>query len=159
MGKHVARRLQLSFVDSDRWLELRIGCSIKDFFEIEGETRFRDLEQEVIDEITLSQDGVIATGGGAVLRQANRECLRNRSIVVYLRALPESLVRRISHDSRRPLLQVSEPLARLRELFDARDPLYRETAHLVVETGRPSVPTLVNLILTELHRSGVTPPA
>ncbi len=159
VGRHIARRLQLNFSDSDRLIEARLGCSILAYFEQEGEARFRDVEQQVIDELTLSQDCIIATGGGAVLRSANRDCLRDRSTVIYLRAQPEFLLKRVSHDSRRPLLQGGDPLLRLRELYEMREPLYLETAHFVIETGRPSIPALVNLILTELNRAGVTPAA
>jgi shikimate kinase len=151
--------LQLPFVDSDRTVEERIGCSIREYFEREGEAQFRVVEHEVIDDLTRSHKGVIATGGGAVLLDANRDQLHGRTTVVYLRALPETLLKRVSHDSRRPLLQVGDPLGRLRELYEIRDPLYRQTAHFIIETGRPSVPSLVNMVLTELHRAGVAPAA
>ena len=98
----------------------------------------------------------MATGGGAVLRVANRACLRSAGTVVYLQSQPEDLMRRLRHDRKRPLLQVADPMARLRELFEQRDPLYRETAHHIVETGRPSVSSLVQSILTRLE---ITPPA
>ena len=159
VGRQLARRLQLSFADSDRVIEDRIGCSIREYFEREGEARFRDVEQEVIEALTQSSGGVIATGGGAVLRAENRLALHGRSTVVYLRALPETLLKRVSHDTRRPLLQVGDPLSRLRELYVRRDPLYIETAHFVIETGRPSVPALVNTVLTKLHKAGEIPAA
>lgn len=102
---------------------------------------------------------MIATGGGAVLREANRRLLHDRSTVVYLRSAPEELFRRLRHDTRRPLLQVADPLRKLRELYRERDPLYRRTAHFVIETGRPSVPTLVNMILMQLELAGIVDPA
>jgi shikimate kinase len=151
--------LQLPFVDSDRVIEDRIGCSIREFFEREGENQFRDIEEEVIKDLTQSAQGVIATGGGAVLRVENRLALHGLSTVVYLRAMPETLLKRVSHDTRRPLLQGGDPLVRLRELFRLRDPLYAESAHFVIETGRPSVPALVNVVLTELHKAGLIPAA
>lgn len=154
IGRHVARRLQQPFIDADRVIEDRLGCSIREYFEREGEPSFRDIEQQVIDELTLIPAQVIATGGGAVLRESNRAKLRGRTTVVYLNATPEALMRRVSHDTRRPLLQVGDPLTRLRDLHKVRDPLYREIAHLVIDTGRPSVPSLVNAVLTELHRIG-----
>jgi shikimate kinase len=101
---------------------------------------------------------VIATGGGAVLRPANRERLRAAGQVFYLRSTPEDVFRRVRHDKGRPLLQVDDPLQRLRDLFAQRDPLYRETAHFVIETGRPTVPTLVNMILMQLELTGLLPP-
>lgn len=159
IGRQLARRLQLPFVDSDRVIEERIGCSIREFFEREGEERFRDIEEEVIKDLTQITEGVVATGGGAVLRLRNRLALHELSTVVYLKAMPETLLKRVSHDTRRPLLQGGDPLGRLRELFMLRDPLYAETAHFVIETGRPSVPTLVNLVLTELHKAGEIPAA
>lgn len=159
VGRQLSRRLGLPFVDSDHVIESRIGCSIREFFEKEGEVRFRDIEQEVLDGLTQSTTSVISTGGGAVLRLANREHLRDRSHVVYLKSTPEELFRRLRHDVSRPLLQVADPLTRLRELFAARDPLYRETAHFVLETGRPSVATLVNMVVMQLELSGVMPSA
>ena len=100
---------------------------------------------------------MLATGGGAVLRPANRQRLRQAGQVIYLRSTPEELFRRLRHDSNRPLLQVPDPMGRLRNLFEERDPLYRETCHFTIETGRPSVPTLVNMILMQLELAGVLP--
>jgi len=131
-----------------------LGCSIREFFEREGEDRFRDVEQEVIDELSRGQACVLSTGGGAVLRSANRQHLHDRGKVVYLRSTPEDVYRRVRHDRNRPLLLVADPLQRLRDLYDARDPLYRETAHFVIDTGRPSVATLVNMIVMQLELSG-----
>ncbi len=103
--------------------------------------------------------GVLATGGGAVLREANRRALHDRSTVVYLHSSPEELQRRLRHDTHRPLLQVADPRARLQQLFRERDPLYRETAHFVIETGRPSLATLVGMILMQLELAGLVDPA
>lgn len=158
VGRHLARRLGLKFIDSDHVIEQRLGCSIRSYFEREGEEAFRDIEQAVIDELTRTHDGVLATGGGAVLREANRQHLRDRGHVVYLRSAPEEVFRRLRHDANRPLLQVGDPLARLRDLYAARDPLYRETAQFVIETGRPSVATLANMIQMQLELAGVFVP-
>lgn len=158
VGRQLARRLQIPFVDSDHAIEARLGCSIREFFEREGESKFRDIEAEVIDTLTQGPLGVLSTGGGVVLRAANRVHLRERGWVIYLKSNPDELVRRLRHDVSRPLLQVSDPLARLRDLYAIRDPLYRETAHFVLETGRPSVATLVNMILMQLDLAGLTPP-
>ena len=147
----MARRLQQPFLDSDQVIEARLGCSIREFFEREGETRFRDIEQEVIAQLCAQAPGVLATGGGAVLRSANRDALRAAGTVVYLQSQPEDLMRRLRYDQKRPLLQVADPVARLRDLFAQRDPLYRETAHQTVETGRPSVSSLSQSILSQLH--------
>lgn len=159
VGRQLARRLQLPFLDSDHAIEARIGCAIREFFEREGEAPFRDIEQEVIDELSAGGPCVISTGGGAVLRSANRQHLRERSQVIYLKSTPEELFRRLRHDMNRPLLQVADPLTRLRDLFAARDPLYRETAHYVLETGRPSVATLVNMVVMQLELAGMLPAA
>ena len=157
VGRQLARRLRLPFVDSDHAIESRIGCSIREFFDREGEERFRDIEEDVLDELSKNADSVLSTGGGAVLRANNRCNLHARGKVVYLKSTPEELFRRLRHDVSRPLLQVSDPLARMRELFAVRDPLYRETAHFVLETGRPSVATLVNMIVMQLELSGAIP--
>ncbi len=154
VGRQLARRLQLPFVDSDHAIEQRIGCSIREFFEREGEANFRDIEADVIDTLTQVPGRVLSTGGGAVLRSTNRQHLRDRGRVIYLKSSPEELFRRLRHDVNRPLLQVADPMARLRELYAQRDPLYRETAHFVMETGRPSVATLVNMIVMQLELAG-----
>lgn len=155
VSRLLAKRLGVSFDDSDHVLEHRLGCSIREFFDREGESRFRDLEQQVLDELTQAPVGVLATGGGAVLRPANRNALHQRMHVIYLRSTPEELFRRLRHDQARPLLQVSDPMQRLRDLFESRDPLYRETAHVTVETGHPSVQNLVNIIVGHLESSGL----
>jgi shikimate kinase len=157
IGRQLARRLGVPFVDSDHVIEHRLGCSIREFFAREGEDSFRNLEEQVLDELTLTQQGVIATGGGAVLREANRRHLHERGQVIYLRSSPEDVFRRVRHDTARPLLQVDDPLSRLRNLFEARDPLYREAAHFVIETGRPSVAMLVNMICMQLELAGHLP--
>ena len=158
VGRHVARQLGLRFVDSDAEIERRIGMPIREFFAREGEEAFRDLEQQVLDELTRQRPGVLATGGGAVLRPANREALHGRAKVFYLRTSAEELARRLRHDTQRPLLQVADPQRRLRELYRERDPLYRRTAHFTVETTRPSVPSLVNMVLMQLELAGLVDP-
>jgi shikimate kinase len=184
VGSHLARRVDFSFVDTDAEIEKQIGCPIRDYFQREGESSFRDVEEAVIsrlmrpinDDASVSATAiamasptttakstwtfntvkrVISTGGGAVLRQSNRELLRQHGHVVYLRASPELLARRLRHDRHRPLLQVEDPLQKLRDLYDVRDPLYRETAHFVVDTAKPSVTALVDTIVAHLIAVGV----
>ena len=155
VGRQLARRLELPFIDSDPVIEQRLGCSIREYFEREGEESFRDVEEAVLDDLTQNHQGVLSTGGGAVLRPLNREHLHQRGQVVYLRSSPEEVFRRLRHDVNRPLLQVVDPLGRLRDLYAVRDPLYRETAHFVIETGRPSVTTLVNMIVMQLELAGI----
>ena len=154
VGRQLARRLGLSFVDSDHVIEERRGCSIREFFDREGEVAFRDLEQVTIDELSQRPNTVLSTGGGTVLREANRHMLHSRGWVVYLKSNPVELFRRLRHDKTRPLLQVADPLQRLRDLHAQRDPLYRETAKFQIDTGRPSVATLVNTIVMQLEMAG-----
>jgi len=155
VGRQLARRLKIHFYDSDHVIEERLGCSIRVAFERDGEDVFRDLEVSVLDELTQIPQVVISTGGGAVLRSETRKHLRDRSYVVYLNSTPDDLYRRLRHDVNRPLLQVADPLGRLRELHVARDPLYREAAHFVIDTGRPTMATLVNMIAMQLELTGV----
>ena len=155
IGRQLARRLNIRFFDSDSVIERRIGCSIREFFDRESEKSFRDLEQEVINELTQSGSCVLSTGGGVVLQQINHDNLHQRCQVIYLHSAPEEVFRRLQHDRHRPLLQVPDPLAKLKELYKLRDPLYRETAHFVIETGRPSVSTMVNMIVMQLEVAGV----
>lgn len=158
IGRRLAQRLALPFVDSDQVIEQRIGCSIRAYFEREGEAGFRHVEEQVIRELAASASGVVATGGGAVLREANRRGLRAHFYVIYLRSSPEDLLKRLRHDLKRPLLQVADPLARLRELHAVRDPLYCETAHAVVDTGRPPIAAVVDSIVTALESAGIVAP-
>lgn len=159
VGRQLARRLGAKFLDSDAVLEERIGMPIRAYFEQHGEAAFRDLEEEVIRDLTASGGGslILATGGGAVLRPANRQRLHDSSTVIYLRSTPDELYRRLRHDTQRPLLQVADPLAKLRELYEQRHPLYEEVAHYRVDTGRPSVATLVNMIMMQLEMAGLVP--
>ena len=155
VGRQLARRLRCDFVDSDRMVEERIGCSIREFFEREGEDAFRGMEEKALAELmSNAKSAVLSTGGGAVLRSTNRASLRETARVVYLHALPDDIYRRLRHDNTRPLLQTGNPLQRLRDMYAERDPLYRETAHFVIETGRPSVATLVNMVMMQLELAG-----
>lgn len=160
VGRQLARQLGMRFVDSDAAIEQRLGEPIRSFFERAGEPAFREIETEVLTEL-LTREGelVLATGGGAVLRDPNREALHAHATVLYLRSTPEELFRRLRHDTQRPLLQVRDPMAKLRELYAQRDPLYRRCSHYVLETGRPSVHGLVNMALMQLELAGLVDPA
>ena len=158
VGRQLARRLNWRFVDSDTEIEKRVGCSIRSFFEREGEAHFRDVEEQVLEGFGDLTQCVLATGGGVVLRDTNRSLLRRLATVVYLRSTPEHLFQRLRHDAKRPLLQVADPLSMLRQMYLVRDPLYRETAHFHVDTGRPSVPALVNMVLMQLELAGIIDP-
>jgi shikimate kinase len=159
VGRQLARHLGLEFLDSDTVIEQRLGMPIRDWFAQRGEDAFRDEEQAVIDELSQRPQAVLATGGGAVLRPSNRNALHSRCHVFYLRSSPEELFRRLRHDTQRPLLQVDDPLKRLRELYRDRDPLYRRTAHFVVEAARPSVQGLTSMVLMQLELAGLVPSA
>jgi shikimate kinase len=158
VGRAVARRLDRPFFDSDHEIVARTGARIPVIFELEGEAGFRDREAQVITDLTSQRDIVLATGGGAILRPENRQALQNNGLVVYLRANPHDLWLRTRRDKNRPLLQTEDPKARLEELFAVRDPLYRECAHFVIETGRPSVNGLVNMVLMQLEMAGIAKP-
>jgi len=158
VGRQLARRLAVDFTDTDAVVEQRIGMTIPELFERDGEPAFRAIESDVLEALVRERQGVLATGGGIVLAAANREILRRVSTVVYLKATPHELVRRVRVDGRRPLLTGQDPLLRLRQLYAQRDPLYRETAHFVIETGRPSVTSLVNIVLMQLEVAGLVDP-
>jgi shikimate kinase len=134
IGKATAKRLALSYADCDQAIERHAGCSIPELFAKSGEQAFRDLESEMLATLVDEPRSVIATGGGVVLRPANRELLSGRTRCVYLRASSELLWKRLRNDRRRPLLQVADPQARLRQMQVERAPLYEEVAYLVIDT-------------------------
>lgn len=139
IGRQLAQLLHLEFLDSDQSIEARAGADIPWIFDVEGEAGFREREVRMIDELTQRDGIVLATGGGAILREENRAALSQRGRVVYLFASIRQQFERTSKDRNRPLLQVPDPEGRLRELMAERDPLYREIADHVVETdGLPA---------------------
>lgn len=144
VGRLLARRFLKAFYDSDLVIENRTGVKVPVIFEIEGEAGFRARETAAIDELTALEDIVLATGGGAILSERNRRSLKTRGTVVYLRASVRDLLNRTRHDRNRPLLQTADPRARLTELYEHRDPLYQETAHITIDTGSQSLTSLVN---------------
>ncbi len=152
VGRLLARRLHLGFVDSDHEIEAHTGVRISTIFEVEGESGFRLREADMIARLTQRQGIVLATGGGAILNVHTRQLLQARGLVIYLRADPEQLWLRTRHDRQRPLLQTAHPKARLQELYAQRDPLYREIAHLIIDTGQQSVPRLVSHLEFELRQ-------
>jgi len=152
VGRTLARRLNKPFYDVDQEIERTTGVRIPLIFEIEGETGFRARESKVLAELVRKGNIVLATGGGAVLSEQNRRLLAGNGIVVYLRAAPRDLWLRTRHDKNRPLLRTADPHARLEELFVQRDPLYREIAHLVMDTGNQSVGALARKLESRLIR-------
>jgi len=152
IGRALARVLQREFIDLDHELEARCGVRIPVIFEIEGEQGFRKRECQVLDDCSVRPNLVMATGGGAVLAEENRQALKSRGIVVYLRASVEELYRRTSRDRNRPLLATPDPKATLRALLELREPLYESVADIVVETGTTSVHHLVAQLLERLKQ-------
>lgn len=134
LGKHIAQTLGRPFYDSDHEICTASGVSIPTIFEMEGEQGFRDRETAMLKKLSEQNNIVLSTGGGAVLREENRRCLRENGTVVYLHTRPEILLERTRYDTNRPLLQVENPLAKLQELYDVRDRIYRETAHIIIES-------------------------
>jgi shikimate kinase len=151
VGRQLAQRLGKSFVDTDQDIEQRTGVAVKVIFEIEGEAGFRKRESEALDRLTAMTDLVLATGGGAVLDAGNRQWLSERGFVIYLHAQPRDLWMRTRNDKTRPLLQTEDPRARIQALYDFRDPLYRQVADLVVDTGRQGVGVLLNNLIQNLE--------
>ncbi len=151
VGRALAKKLNKRFVDSDHEIEARTGASIPLIFEIEGEASFRQREAEVIRDLTAEENIVLATGGGAILKQENREFLKTRGTVIYLRASVNSILHRTAHDKNRPLLQTADPRQKIEQLAREREEFYREVAHIIVETGRPNVQLLVQGILDQLE--------
>jgi shikimate kinase len=151
VGRQLARRLGRPFYDSDHEIVERTGVPIPTIFEIEGEDGFRRREAQTIRELTEDDGLVLATGGGVVLRAENRERLHDTGWVVYLNVPPVLLYERTRNDRNRPLLQVADPLTRLEELYTLRDPLYRETAHLVVDGSHLVASGIVQYLLREFN--------
>ena len=160
VGRTLARRLHKPFYDVDHEIERSTGVKIPLIFEIEGERGFRARESKVLAELIQKGDIVLATGGGAVLSEHNRRLLVEHGTVVYLRAAPRDLWFRTRHDRNRPLLQTADPLGKLQQLFEQRDPLYREIAHVIIDTGNQSVGLLAHKLESRLVRlkAGEGPP-
>ena len=147
IGRRLAQMLRREFLDSDHEIEHCAGASIPLIFELEGETGFRNREKAVIDKLTQRLGIILATGGGAILDPDNRCYLGRRGFVVYLTASVNEQLRRTYLDTNRPLLQTTDPKARLTQLFERRDPLYREIADGVVLTeGRPIQQVLLDIL-------------
>ena len=152
VGRLLAAELQRPFYDSDHEIEARCGCRIPWIFDVEGEEGFRQREIEAIASLTGMDGIVMATGGGAILRPENRQCLRERGLVIFLRTSVEQQMRRTMRDRNRPLLQCEDPEQRLRALFKVREPIYREVAHWTISTERRSPRAVVNEIKRRLRQ-------
>lgn len=157
VGRYLAKNLGKTFYDCDHEVERRTGVKIPVIFEIEGEQGFRARESSVLSELTRLQNVVLATGGGAVISAENRRELASHGVVVYLRAAPADLWQRTRNDRNRPLLQTANPLAKLEQLFAERDPLYREIATIIEDTGSQSVRTLAQRLQQRLQEHAPLP--
>ena len=153
VGKVLAKKLGRRFLDADHVIEDRCGVKIPVIFEMGGEEGFRKREAQAINEITSEHDVILATGGGAVLLPENRNALRERGVVIYLHANPIELWHRTKGGEGRPLLKNGDAKKILEDLYAIRDPLYREIADHVIETGKPSVNQLVNTLIMQLELS------
>lgn len=151
LGKALSQKTGQEFVDTDRLLVERTGVAVATIFEIEGEDGFRRREAAVLAELAQRSDCIVATGGGAILLEENRRVMRESGTVVYLRARLENLWERTRHDATRPLLATPDPRATLATLLEQRDPLYRDAAHIVVETSSQGAATLVSRVTAALH--------
>ena len=157
IGRLLAKRLGKAFFDSDHEIERVTGVKIPVIFEIEGEAGFRARETRMLAALAQESNIVLATGGGAVLSAENRKLLAENGTVIYLRAAAHDLWHRTRHDRNRPLLRAGEPLAILQRLYTERDPLYREVAHIIVDTGDQSLGSLVHKLERKLERFAAKP--
>lgn len=155
IGRQLARQLEIDFYDSDWEIESRTGVDIPMIFEYEGEDGFRRRECAVIAELTRLAPIVLATGGGAVLAQENRQCLNENGFVVYLRCPVSRQMERTMHDNNRPLLNQDQPQEKLENLMRIRGPLYQSCADIIVDTGNLSSRMAIKKIL-ESFRSSFT---
>ncbi len=157
IGRQLARRLKKTFIDSDHEIEDHTGASISLIFDIEGEEGFRSREKDIIDELTQQKNIILSTGGGVILAEENRQHLKNRGTVIYLHAPLKKLFYRTSRDKNRPLLQIENPREKLRQIVEERDPLYRQTADLIVETENRTVHQVVSCIIRQVKDSKKEP--
>lgn len=151
IGRQLANELGLEFFDSDHEIENRTGVTVTHIFDIEGESGFRKRETAILDELTAKKGIVLATGGGAILKPENRQFLMSRGTTIYLYANIDTLLERTAKDRNRPLLQTGNPQEKLRELFELRDPLYRETADIIIDTANDSVRLAVKEIQEKIQ--------
>ena len=150
IGKSLANHLDKTFIDSDHEIQKRTGVKIPIIFEIEGEAGFRKRETDMLRELLKIDNIVLATGGGIIINEENRKLIKEKGTIIYLRATVNDLLNRTRHDKNRPLLQTTDPQAKLTDLYDQRDPIYCEAAHIVVESGNLSVHQMVKYLTQKL---------
>lgn len=159
IGRFLSNELKLEFIDSDRVIEERAGANIPWIFDVEGEDGFRNREEAVIDHVSEQDNIVLATGGGVVMRENNRKVLRERGFVIYLQTSVDQQMERTARDKNRPLLQTENPRARLEELIKVRDPLYRQTADLIMRTDRRHPRGVIGEIVKALRKHRILGPS
>lgn len=155
VGRHLSEALDMPFIDSDHEIEERAGAEISWIFDVEGEEGFRDREEQVIDELSQRDGIVVATGGGVVKRQANRDHLAARGIVIHLDCPLDKLLDRTSRDKRRPLLNGPNREEVLRSLMTERAPLYEEIADYRFISSDRGPKQLVQKIIKTLEQDGL----
>ena len=151
IGRRLAKQLNKKFYDCDRVLEERTGVTITTIFELEGEEGFRQRETKILQELVKSQNAVIATGGGVVLRTENLDLIRHNSIVIYLKASLDSQIKRTKHDKKRPLIQTRERRATLAKLARSRNPIYEQVADITIDTDGQSIDASVEKMASQLN--------
>jgi shikimate kinase len=152
IGRQLAKKLGKTFFDSDKEIETRTGVSISWIFEMEGEDGFRERESKIIDELTAQENVVLATGGGAILSEENRQHLHERGMVIYLSATAEQLYRRTAKDKKRPLLQTGDRRKKIEALLAERMPLYQKVAHITLRTSNKSIQHTVNELIKRIKQ-------
>jgi shikimate kinase len=152
IGRQLAKKLGKTFFDSDKEIETRTGVSISWIFEMEGEDGFRERESKIIDELTEQENVVLATGGGAILSEENRQHLHERGMVIYLSATAEQLYRRTAKDKKRPLLQTGDRRKKIEALLAERMPLYQKVAHITLRTSNKSIQHTVNELIKRIKQ-------
>ena len=152
IGRQLAARLDRKFYDSDREIEKRTGVDVALIFEIEGEEGFRLRETKMISELAKKQKSVIATGGGSVLSEENRACIKQNGKVIYLKSSQEKIFERTFRDKKRPLLETEDRMATIKELLEKRGPLYEEIADLIICTDHRPINQIINKISQKLNK-------
>ncbi len=152
VGRRLAKRLGIKFIDSDREIEKAADCSVADIFDLHGEAAFRDAEERVIKRLLDGPRHVLATGGGAFMSEATRDVISERATSIWLRADIETLLNRVGRGARRPLLQKGEPREVLIGQMSVRDPIYK-SADVTVDSGSGSTDEVVEAIVTKLETS------
>ncbi|MBT3047121.1 MAG: shikimate kinase AroK [gamma proteobacterium symbiont of Ctena orbiculata] len=152
VGRQLAEFFHMEFIDSDHEIQRRTGVDIPTIFEFEGEDGFRQRESIVVDELTARDGIVLATGGGVVMAEGNRNRLSSRGTVIYLHCSVRQQFERTHRDKNRPLLSTPDPMGKLNELMALRDPLYRQTADIVVSTEGRNTQAVVQDIRKSLEK-------